>query len=527
MILLLIFILIIIVITAKKKGSGEIAEPLEQLVCRDTIEYGLKYPYFCFSSVPVFNTELPDYPEENKKYFKFNILDNVVYNSYRKNLLFSGPRSAAISLFRFVNKFKINKLIVLANQPNTIKILDYLLSHINLQIVLFSIKFNPEQITNNKIKFFKKNFTVEDCKDYIGWPIFGTVLYIYKNYSHKRIYSTVRYNTKFITELHLALKPKFALWRLNTYGADVNYEIPEGRILISPFQRMTTNPGYLVECVHTTKLQQVNMMDIFCRIHLFNVCSRNLNYSNTPEYKTYDTYMEKKYLPSNYREIIGPDPLITEKILSETLPCYYTEKNYLSPILISNETVEGSVYNGFADESTIMLLPNDKLEITEKKGIYYLNIRNTEIFRLCFENLKVAFFNDNPDNGYLVRYLGEVYFTKQFRKKVLYKHEQVEDYEEAKRKATGILLKYPYSYEPAFRNGAKNFIIPKEKYATLWIESCPGVEFMIDFFHYIMPETLMAVIGSCEPRYYAINYEPIENWKKLFVEKHDLVITAV
>ena len=281
------------------------------------------------------------------------------------------------------------------------------------------------------------------------------------------------------------------------------------------------------------------MQDIFCRIQLFNSCSRNLNYSNTGEYLTYDMYMQKKYLPPDYISVIGPDPIISGNILSHTIESYYSaNKNYwdekkifkkctgtLKHLLISDKTVDGSVFTAFIEEPPEEL-PND-FEIKTENKIDKINTSVSQVLAICFENIKASFFlKDEYDIYFYIRYLGNIYVTNDFAKKMskflrrtMYKQEIIENHDSCPES-----IIFPYTYLPALQQGFKKFkSLIKKNYTTIWLESSCIVEFMIEFIHLLFPTTVINVIGNSSNKIYVTNYEPIENYQNLFPEPGDLI----
>lgn len=537
-ILILLVCLIIIIMLRYKSGAAEKNEcTLETLKVRDEseIKTDLKYPIYCFQSLPIFSLKLPEYNNDDKEYFKYNLLKNVVLHPYRKNLLFSPNRPFAIGLFRFAEKINPTELIIMSSN---IFVINYFLKHYPIKIHLFSMKLIS--VDNPLITLYDRMPEERDFKALRGIPLIAKSNFIYKNFNYRSLYSSVRYNAKFLLELHKKFEPLAALYMLKTYNHNISMEVPAGQILISPFSHMTIQPSFLVE-VTGSKLvsMRINMQDIFCRIQLFNVCSRNLNYSNSGNYLTYDLYMQKKYLPPDYTEVIGPDPVINKDILSKTLESYYTEntpfwsgkkifKNHegnLSHLLVSDKTVDGSFFSGFIDE-TPEELPNTFIINNENK-IDNINTSVSQILGTCFENMSVSFFlNDEYDIYFYIRYLGDIYITPHFVKKMekylrrtMYRQEIIEN-----RDLKPEAIIFPYTHKPALDQGLKVFkTLVKKNYTTIWLESSCIIEFMIEFIHLLFPIAVINVIGASSDRIYVNNYEPIENYQNLFPEPGDLI----
>jgi hypothetical protein len=504
---ILILILFICIICCVQGSSENLL--LEKIMPHPDSEtkINFKYPIYCYKTDPLFGIKLPDYDNTLLPYFSEAL--QAVSHQYRKNLLHSSYRAQAINLFRYGKKYKPARIICVCYHQ---EICDWFTRETKIPIVNFNPKYGghmPQDL---------------DFTKYRGCDLLaGNMYFLTRDFSFENIYASLRYNTDYLNYLYMNFQPQRALLCYRAFATNQEMEIVNGILQVAPYTHMNIVPEFMVECTGYVKFTKVNLAQIFSRCHIFNVCQRNLNYSNTSEYITYDEYLERKYVPKNVQKVIGPNIKITDKILTEPLMYFYEAMKPLSPFILDKRTTNGSIYIDFI-ENLNYNFPRYSLppKISREGNIVRFGLGS--IYEYCFNGLNCAFYTPEWNIHYMfLKYQGKIYtgYVPDARKKEYFDIHVVKT-------PPKNALQFPFLYEPALQKGADVFrkLLPNNP-VCVWMETNTNTEFTAHLLHHIFPFALIKVLGDVEPQPWLINYEPIDNFEKHYVEPGDIIYEMI
>lgn len=476
---------------------------------------GIEYPKYCVKMAPHYSLNLRNFPDEAKSFFKTDVFNKIVFHPYRKNIFESIYREELILLFYFIKKYALKKIVI--NSATAFSV-SYLTKHMpDLKIYYF----NPIGVDIKNVNYFKKFI---DCDKFRGYPLFSKIDYRYAKVDYRNMYSSTIFSNKVAAEIHERLKPAVSMHLVMAFCSNENILLPKGDLVFAPYSKMEVNPHFGIESSNYMGLAKLNLQDIFCRIHVFNSCVRNLNHNDEGDYDTYDQYMEKKYLPDDYEREIGKKIQVNLKILSETWP----EKieNPKEKLLTPDETpykYEKAEMNYFG-------------LVKDKKGYKILEITEAEIIADYFSGLNVAFYLEKDERIVAAfKYTGPVYIKEvtqarldAFKKRPSFPVLKVKSFEDAVNKSDILVLREPFIYKGGLERAEKLFgpELIKLKPVNFWIRATRFTELFIELIHHLFPHNVVNVIGYSEPCVYVINHPPNSEWKEK-IDKGDVLINII
>jgi hypothetical protein len=403
---MLIWILILIIIILTVVNGRAESKLLQKIATRPLgeISKNLKYPLYCFGAAPTFKTYLPEYTEHISVANIHEKYENIICNPYR---------AQCVNLFRFAQKYTPSQIVCIFYHP---KIVEWFSRESGVPVV----NLEPESV--NQSHFTK----------YRGCDLIAGDIYCHKNWTPENEYCAARFNADFVNYLYHGFAPQRALLGYRTYDINREMEIAAGALHIGAY---TNTTQFYVECSKFANMVKINMSHIYSRLHIYNMCARNLNHAGNGDYLTYDMYAEIAFVPKTIKNIVGPMMPISHKIVYETLPQYY---------------------------------------------IYEPWVRYIE----------------NSSRPQIHKY-------------------------ELQIKRRGNIVEYHAAEMHAKKKEYISLLRDLETPVSIWLQRYD--EFVVNLLHEAFPHTLIKITDYCPPKPWIINYEPIEDYVKLFVQSGDLI----